>query len=94
VPFTAADLLKPNPQQIQMVLEWFAELLMNATREMIEPAMRAASQDICGDYSDVVPGDTRNLMGFFVSLRKLMIEVAAELAPGINCVACLTILYV
>lgn len=77
-----------------MVLEWFAELLMNATREVVEPAMRAASQDICGDYSDIFPGDTRNLMGFFMSLRKLMIEVVADLSPGSNFVACLTILYV
>jgi kinetochore protein Nuf2 len=58
-----------------MVLEWFAELLMNTTRETVEPAMRAAAQDICGDYSDIVSGDTRNLMGFFMSLRRLMIEV-------------------
>jgi kinetochore protein Nuf2 len=75
VPFTAADLSKPNPQQIQTVLEWFAELLTNTTRETVEPAMRAAAEDVFGDYSDIVPGDTRNLMGFFVSLRKLMIEV-------------------
>lgn len=75
VPFTAADLLKPNPQQIQMVLEWFAELLMNTTRETIDPAMRAAAQDICGDYPDIVPNETRNLMGFFLNLRRLMIEV-------------------
>ncbi|RAO69806.1 uncharacterized protein BHQ10_005818 [Talaromyces amestolkiae] len=74
VPFTAADLLKPNPQQIQMVLEWFAELLMNTTRETIDPAMRAAAQDICGDYPDIVPNETRNLMGFFLNLRRLMIE--------------------
>jgi hypothetical protein len=48
---------------------------MNTTRETIDPAMRAAAQDICGDYSDIVPNDTRNLMGFFVSLRRLMMEV-------------------
>ncbi|KAH8705500.1 putative Ndc80 complex component Nuf2 [Talaromyces proteolyticus] len=74
VPFTAADLLKPNPQQIQMVLEWFAELLMNTTRDTVDPAMRAAAQDICGEMSDIVPNDTRNLMGFFINLRRLMIE--------------------
>ncbi|KAL2006224.1 hypothetical protein VTN00DRAFT_9878 [Thermoascus crustaceus] len=74
VPFTAQDLLKPNPQQIQMVLEWFAELLMNTTRETVDPAMRAAAEDICGDFADIVPNDTRNLMGFFISLRKLMVE--------------------
>jgi kinetochore protein Nuf2 len=58
-----------------MVLEWFAELLMNTTRETVDPAMRAAAEDICGDYADIVPNDTRNLMGFFMNLRKLMIEV-------------------
>ena len=58
-----------------MVLEWFAELLTNTTRETVEPAMRAAAEDICGNYADIVPADARNLMGFFISLRKLMIEV-------------------
>lgn len=75
VPFSVTDLLKPNPQQIQMVLEWFAELLMNTTRETVEPAMRAAAEDISAEYPDIVSADTRNLMGFFVSLRKLMVEV-------------------
>ncbi|KAI9786577.1 MAG: kinetochore-associated Ndc80 complex subunit nuf2 [Candelina submexicana] len=74
VPFAPADLQKPNAQQIQMVFEWFAELLMNATRETVEPAMKAAAEDVCGEYMDIVPGDTRNLMGFFVSLRKLLLE--------------------
>lgn len=58
-----------------MVFEWFAELLMNMTRETVEPAMRAAADDLCGDYPDIVPTDTRNLMGFFTSLRRLMMEV-------------------
>ncbi|KAL5341667.1 Nuf2 family-domain-containing protein [Aspergillus crustosus] len=75
IPFTAADLIKPNPQQVQMVLEWFAELLMNTTRDTVEPAMRAAADDVCGDFPDIVPTDTRNLMGFFVNLRRLMLEV-------------------
>jgi kinetochore protein Nuf2 len=57
------------------VFEWFAELLMNTTRETVEPAMRAAADDICGDYVEIVPADTRNLMGFFVSLRKLLVQV-------------------
>lgn len=48
---------------------------MNMTRETVEPAMRAAADDICGDYPDIVPTDTRNLMGFFTSLRRLMMEV-------------------
>ncbi|KAJ5893597.1 hypothetical protein N7495_005288 [Penicillium taxi] len=74
IPFSAADLAKPNPQQIQMVFEWFAELLMNVTRETVEPAMHAAAEDICGDYPDIVSNETRNLMGFFVSLRALLAE--------------------
>lgn len=60
-----------------MVFEWFAELLMNTTRETVEPAMHAAAEDICGDYPDIVPNDTRNLMGFFMMLRKLLAEVPA-----------------
>ena len=48
---------------------------MNATRETVEPAMRAAAEDVCGEYMDIVPADTRNLMGFYVSLRKLLVEV-------------------
>lgn len=58
-----------------MVFEWFAELLMNVTRETVEPAMHVAAEDICGDYPDIVPNDTRNLMGFFISLRRLLMEV-------------------
>lgn len=74
IPFTVADLSKPNPVQIQMIFECFAELLLNATRETIEPAMRAAAEDVCGDFSEVVSPDTRNLMGFYVSLRRLLLE--------------------
>ncbi|KAF4991347.1 hypothetical protein FDECE_14068 [Fusarium decemcellulare] len=72
--FTVADLQKPNPIHVQQIFEWFAELLLNATRETVEPAMRAAAEDICGEYSDVIPPDTRNLMGFYVSLRRLLFE--------------------
>ncbi|ORY65139.1 Nuf2 family protein [Pseudomassariella vexata] len=74
IPFTVADLSKPNPLQVQMIFEWFAELLLNATRDTVEPAMRAAAEDVCGEYLDIVPPDTRNLMGFYVSLRKLLLE--------------------
>jgi kinetochore protein Nuf2 len=74
IPFTVADLQKPNPLQVQMIFEWFAELLLNATRETVEPAMRAAAEDVCAEFSDVIPPDTRNLMGFYVSLRKLLLE--------------------
>lgn len=57
-----------------MIFEWFAELLTNTTRDTVDPAMRAASEDICEDYPDIVPAETRNLMGFYVSLRKLLFE--------------------
>src|SRR6478735_5392987 len=60
--FTVADLQKPNAAHVQQIFEWFAELLLNATR------------DIVGEYSDVIPPDTRNLMGFYVSLRRLLFE--------------------
>lgn len=62
-----------------MVFEWFAELLMNATRETVEPAMRAAADDVCAEYMDIISPDTRNLMGFFVSLRRLLLEVCRGL---------------
>ena len=52
---------------------------MNATRETVEPAMRAAAEDICGEHLEIVPPDTRNLMGFYVSLRKLLVEVGCTL---------------
>ncbi|KAH8678976.1 kinetochore protein-like protein nuf2 [Tricladium varicosporioides] len=74
VPFTVADLQKPNPLQIQMIFEWFVEVLMATTRETVDPAMRAAAEHVCGEYMDIIPGDTRNLMGFYISLRKLLIE--------------------
>lgn len=48
---------------------------MNATRDTVEPAMRAAAEDVCGEYMDIVPADARNLMGFYVSLRKLLVAV-------------------
>ncbi|KAF1816811.1 kinetochore protein nuf2 [Eremomyces bilateralis CBS 781.70] len=73
--FTLADLQKPNPQQIQKVFEWFAELLMNTTRDVVAPAMRAAADDIAGQNADgVFTSDTRDLMGFFVQLRRLLQE--------------------
>ena len=49
---------------------------MNTTRETVEPAMRAAAEDVCGEHVEIVPADTRNLMGFYVSLRKLLNEVS------------------
>lgn len=57
-----------------MIFELIAELVMNATRDTIDPAMRAAAEDVCGDYIEIVPVDTRNLMGFFVSLRGMLAQ--------------------
>ncbi|KAL2267298.1 hypothetical protein VTJ83DRAFT_4575 [Remersonia thermophila] len=75
IPFTLADLQKPNPIQVQMIFEKVGELLMNKTRQTVEPAMRAAVEDLCGDFGDgLMPPDTRNLMGFFVSLRQIMLD--------------------
>lgn len=48
---------------------------MNTTRDTVEPAMLAAAENVCGEHIEIVPADTRNLMGFYVSLRKLLIEV-------------------
>ena len=71
-----SDLQKPNPQIIQKVFEWLAELLMNTTREVVAPAVRAAAEDMCGgDAERIFTSDTRDLMAFFVILRKLLREV-------------------
>jgi kinetochore protein Nuf2 len=74
VPFQPTDLQKPNPQLIQMVFEHLGELLLNATRDSIDPAMRAAAEDICSSDTEIVPFETRMLMGFFVSLRRMLVE--------------------
>lgn len=49
---------------------------MNTTRDVVAPAMRAAAEDTCGPDADrVFTSDTRDLMAFFVTLRKLLREV-------------------
>lgn len=80
IPFTVSDLQKPNPNQVQKIFEWFAELLLNATRETVAPAMRAAARDIAGpDHGDqLYPPDTTDLMGFYVSLRRLLLKCGLE----------------
>lgn len=79
IAFTVADLQKPNPQIIQKVFEWLAELLMNTTREVVAPAMRAAAEDLCGEGAErLFTSDTRDLMAFFVILKKLLREVGPE----------------
>jgi kinetochore protein Nuf2 len=57
------------------VFEWFAELLTNTTREVVAPAMRRAAEELYGDDADrIFTADTRELMGFFITMRKLLLE--------------------
>ena len=82
IAFTVSDLQKPDPKQIQRVFEWLAEVLMNATREVVAPAMRAAADDVCSNSNSnndalterIFTSDTRDLMGLFVVLRRLLRE--------------------
>ncbi|KAF1938198.1 kinetochore protein nuf2 [Clathrospora elynae] len=75
IQFSLSDLNKPNPQMVQKVFEFLADVLMNTTREVVAPAMRAAAEDMCGGDADrLYTSDTRDLMAFFVSLRKLLRE--------------------
>ncbi|TKX21938.1 kinetochore-like protein nuf2 [Elsinoe australis] len=80
IPFTVADLQKPNPQQIQKVFEWFAELLLNTTRDVVAPGMRAAAESLAGpdDADRIFTADTRELMGFFIMLRRLLSECGVK----------------
>lgn len=49
---------------------------MNTTRDVVAPAMKAAAEDLCGDDPErIFTADTRELMGFFVMLRRLLLEV-------------------
>ncbi|EXJ55748.1 kinetochore protein nuf2 [Cladophialophora yegresii CBS 114405] len=72
IPFQASDILKPNPQVIQMVFEHLGELVMTTTRDTLDPAMRAAAEDVCSEFPEIVPTETRLLMGFFVQLRTML----------------------
>ncbi|PFH61929.1 hypothetical protein XA68_15802 [Ophiocordyceps unilateralis] len=72
--FSVADLQKPSPTHVQQIFEWFAELLLNVTLRTVEAPMRAAAEDVWGDFADLVPVETRNLMAFYVSLRRLLVE--------------------
>lgn len=75
IPFSVADLQKPNALQVQKIFEWFANMILNVTRETVDPAMRAAAEDVCGaaDLGEaLMPADTRNLLGFFAALRRLL----------------------
>jgi kinetochore protein Nuf2 len=73
---TIDDLRKPNPQHIQKMFEYFAYILMNTTRDVVAPAMRAAAEEIVGpDAERLYSTDTRDLMGLFIMLRRLLMEV-------------------
>lgn len=73
------DLAKPKPEIIQRVFEHMAEVVMNTTRDVVAPAMRAAAEDLCGQDSDrLFTSDTRDLLAFFVTLKKLLREVGAS----------------
>ena len=74
VPFSEADLRNPKPQQIQMVFEHLGDILMPATRDSIDHGLRAAHDDLASEYPDLVPVDVRLMLGFFASLRRLLIE--------------------
>jgi kinetochore protein Nuf2 len=53
-----------------------AEVIMNTTRDVVAPAMRAAAEDLCGpDAEKLYSSDTRDLLAFFVTLRRLLREV-------------------
>jgi len=45
---------------------------MNATRDNLDPAMRAAAEDVCAEFPEIIPVETRLLMGFFVNLRTML----------------------
>lgn len=57
---------------------------MNTTREVVAPAMKAAADDMAGeDLADrIFTPDTRDLMGFFVIMRRLLMEVNKSNQPS------------
>jgi kinetochore protein Nuf2 len=76
MPFTIEDLRKPQPHDIQRLFEYFANVLMNLTRDVVAPAMRAAAEGIAGpeNADRLYSADTRDLMGLFIMLRRLLLE--------------------
>ena len=49
---------------------------MNINRDVVAPAMKAAADDMYGPEADrIFTPDTRDLMGFFIMMRKLLVEV-------------------
>jgi kinetochore protein Nuf2 len=51
---------------------------MNTSREVVAPAMRAAAEEIVGAEAErLYSSDTRDLMGLFIMLRKLLVEASS-----------------
>jgi kinetochore protein Nuf2 len=74
------DLRKPNAQHIQKLFEYFSFILMNLSRDVVSPAMRTAAEEIVGPEAErLYSADVRDLMGFFVMLRRLLAEVSAAI---------------
>ncbi|QDS73531.1 hypothetical protein FKW77_009603 [Venturia effusa] len=76
---TLEDLRKPNPQHVQKMFEFFVSIIMNTTRDVVSPSMRAAAEELAGaDAERLYSADTRDLMGFFIALRKLLVVCGIE----------------
>jgi kinetochore protein Nuf2 len=55
---------------------------MNTTRDVVSPAMRAAAEELAGPEAErLYTADTRDLMGLFIMLRKLLFTVC-KLSPN------------
>jgi kinetochore protein Nuf2 len=68
---------------VQKSFEVFADLFMNINRDVVAPAMKAAADDMYGPEADrIFTPDTRDLMGFFIMMRKLLVEVCFEAQPS------------
>jgi kinetochore protein Nuf2 len=58
------------------MFEYFAYILTNTTRDVVAPAMKAAAEELVGPEADrLFSADTRDLMGLFIMLRRLLSEV-------------------
>jgi kinetochore protein Nuf2 len=58
------------------MFEFFAYIIMNTTRDVVSPAMRAAAEELVGPEAErLYTADTRDLMGLFITLRRLLIVV-------------------
>lgn len=60
------------------MFEFFAFVIMNVTRDAVSPAMRAAAEELAGPEADrLYTADTRDLMGLFITLRRLLTVVCS-----------------